>query len=178
MRANIGAAKYVVPGSNFDAAGPVRGNDRVGMSPYGVFDMAGNVREWCENSAGGDERFILGGGWTDPPYGFTDGYAQPAMDRDGINGIRLVKYLHDEPTLAQAKREIPRTFRDYAREKPVPTAVFESFRHIFDYDRGPLNAKLELRDTTADDWIMERVSYDAAYGNERMIAIVYLPKHG
>lgn len=175
--AGIGAAKYIVPGSNFEGSGPAHGSNWAGMTAVGVFDMAGNVREWCENSAGGDERFILGGGWTDPPYGFTDGFAQPAMDRNQINGIRLVKYLHDEATLAQAKRPIMRAFRDYAREKPVPSAVFESFRHIFDYDRGPLNAKLELRDTTADDWIMERVSYDAAYGNERMMANIFLPKH-
>ena len=174
--ANIGAARYIVPGSNFAGSGPTRGSNWLGISPYGVFDMAGNVREWCENTAGGDERFILGGGWSDPVYGFTDGYAQPAMNRDPINGIRLVKYVHDEPTLVQAKRQIPRAFRDYAREKPVPTAVFESFRHIFDYDRGPMNVKLEMRDTTPEHWIMERVSYDAAYGNERMLANIYLPK--
>jgi len=60
-----------------------------GVSPYGVYDMAGNVREWCENLASGGGRFILGGGWSDPPYGFTDGYAQPPADRSAINGIRL-----------------------------------------------------------------------------------------
>jgi tRNA A-37 threonylcarbamoyl transferase component Bud32 len=174
--ASIAAARYVVPGSNFNGSGPTRGSNWLGMSPYGVFDLAGNVREWSENSAGGDERFILGGGWSDPPYGFTDGYAQRAMDRDPINGIRLVKYLHDEPTLAQAKRGVTRAFRDYAREKPVPTALFDSYRHIFDYDRGPMNAKIEFRDTTPENWVMERVSFDAAYGNERMIANIFLPK--
>ena len=174
--AAIPAARYVVPGSNFNGSGPTKGSNWVGMSTYGVFDMAGNVREWAENSAGGDERFILGGGWSDPPYGFTDGYAQRAMDRDPINGIRLVKYLRDEPTLTQAKRGITRAFRDYAREKPVPAAVFESYRHLFDYDRAPMNAKLEFRDTTPENWVMERVSFDAAYGNERMMANIFLPK--
>ena len=178
--AGIPAAKYIVPGSNFESTGPTRGGNLAGRSVFGVFDMAGNVREWCENSAGagGDERFILGGGWADPPYGFTDAYAQPAMDRNPINGIRLVKYLHDDSTLALAKRPISRAFRDYAREKPVAAALFESFRHYFDYDRSPLNARLELRDTTNEDWLLERVSFDAAYGNERMMANVYLPKHG
>jgi dienelactone hydrolase len=174
--ASIPAARYVVPGSNFNGSGPTKGSTWLGMSTYGVFDLAGNIREWNENSAGGDERFILGGGWSDPPYGFTDGYAQRAMDRDPINGIRLVKYLRDEPTLAQAKRGITRAFRDYTREKPVSTALFESYRHIFDYDRGPMNAKLEFRDTTPENWVMERVSFDAAYGNERMIANIFLPK--
>ena len=61
--------------------------------------------------------------------------------------------------------------------KPVPDAVFEGFRHIFDYDRSALNARVDSRDTTQDDWVVERVSYDAAYGNERMTAVLLLPKH-
>jgi serine/threonine protein kinase/predicted esterase len=174
--ANISAARFVVTGSNFDASSPRRGSTRDGISSYGVFDMAGNVREWCENSAGGDERFILGGGWRDPPSAFTDAYAQPAMDRDPINGIRLIRYREDSPTLAQAKAPLATAFRDYKREKPVSDAVFAGFRNIFDYDRAPLNAKLEMRDTSQDEWIVERVSYDAAYGNERMAAYIYLPK--
>lgn len=173
--AAIQAARFMVPGSNFETTGPVRGSDFRGISPFGVFDMAGNVREWCENTSGTDERFILGGGWSESPYGFTDGYAQPAMDRSAINGIRLARYPHDEG-LVQARLPEKRAFRDYARERPVSDAVFESYRHLFDYDRAPLNAKVDSRDTTQDDWIMERVSFDAAYGKERMMAILLLPK--
>ncbi len=176
--ANVVAAKYIVPGANFDGQGPVRSNTARAISPYGVFNMAGNIREWCENDAGGGERFILGGGWSDPQYGFTDAYAQPAVDRLPINGIRLVKYLHEDSSLAQARAPRERAFRDYAKEKPVPNAVYEGFRHIFDYDRTALNTKLDSRDTTQDDWVMERVSFDAAYGKERMMAIVFTPKRG
>ncbi|MFN2604421.1 MAG: alpha/beta hydrolase family protein, partial [Gemmatimonadaceae bacterium] len=104
-------------------------------------------------------------------------YAQPAMDRNQINGIRLVKYLQGEATLAEAQRPIARAFRDYEREKPVSAALFETFRHFYDYDRAALNAKIESRDTTNEDWTVERVSFDAAYGNERMFANVYVPKH-
>jgi eukaryotic-like serine/threonine-protein kinase len=174
--AGVGAARVIVPGSNFGGAGPVRGNTLRGMSPFGVFDMAGNVREWCENDAGDGERFILGGGWSDPPYGFTDSYGQPAMDRSAINGIRLARYLHDEPALAQARQPTRRAFRDYLKEKPVSPEVFETYRHFFDYDRAPMAAKVESRDTTPDDWSVERVSFDAAYGGERMLAYVYVPK--
>jgi eukaryotic-like serine/threonine-protein kinase len=174
--AGVTAARVVVPGSNFGSSGPVRHNTFRGMSALGVFDMAGNVREWCENASSDGERFILGGGWSDPPYGFTDAYAQPAMDRSDINGIRLARYLHDEPTLAQARQPTRRAFRDYAKEKPVSAEVFETYRHLFDYDRAPTNAKLESRDTTPDDWTIEHVSFDAAYGGERMSAYVYVPK--
>ena len=176
--ASIGFARYIVPGSNFDSQGPRRGSTTRGMNLYGVFDMAGNVREWCENEAGGGERFILGGGWTDPAYGFTDAYAQPAMDRSAINGIRLVKYLRDEPNFAAASALQKRAFSNYAKESPVGDAVFESYRRAFDYDRGPLNARVESRDSTPDDWDIERVTFTAAYGDERMMAYVYTPKHG
>jgi dienelactone hydrolase len=174
--ASVYWARVIVPGSNLGATGPVRGNTFRGMSRFGVFDMAGNVREWCENAAGDGERFILGGGWSDPPYGFTNSYAQPAMDRSAINGIRLARFLHEEPALALARQPTRRVFRDYAREKPVSPEVFETYRHLFDYDPAPLNAKIESRDTTPDDWTVEHVSFDAAYGGERMFVYVYLPK--
>jgi dienelactone hydrolase len=143
---------------------------------YGVYDMAGNVREWCENLASGGGRFILGGGYSDPPYGFTDGYAQPPTDRSAINGIRLVRYLHTDDQLLRAKEPQPRAFTDYTREKAVADAVFDGFRRNFDYDRSALNARIDSRDTTQDDWIVERVSFDAAYGGERMMAVLLLPK--
>lgn len=188
--ATVSQSRFVIPGSNFESNGAAKGGTFRGVSAYGVFDMAGNVREWCENSTGGEERYILGGGWTDPPYGFTDAYAQPASDRAPINGIRLVKYLTNDAALAKAKEPELRSYRDYAHEKPMPAADFETFRHEFDYDRTALNARVESRDSTVDDdFILERVSFDAAYGNngnngnggsgnERMFANVYLPKHG
>src|SRR5687768_805865 len=174
--AAIAAARFIVPGSRFESTGPVRGGAPGSIGVYGAFDLAGNVREWCENSAGHAERFILGGGWSDTPYAFTDGYAQPPTDRSAINGIRLVRYLRTDDQLARAKESQPRAFTDYTREKPVADAVFEGFRHIFDYDRSALNARVESRDTTQDDWIVERVGFDAAYGKERMAAVLLLPK--
>jgi eukaryotic-like serine/threonine-protein kinase len=171
------AARFIVPGSRFESTSPVRGGAPRSIGVYGVYDLAGNVREWCENTAERDGRFILGGGFSEMPYGFTDGYAQPPMDRSAINGIRLVRYLHSDEQLEKSKAPQPRAFTDYTREKPVPDVVFEGFRHVFDYDPGVLNARTESRDTTQDDWIVERVSFDAAYGGERMMAVLLLPKH-
>ena len=173
---NIGA--LVIPGSRYGGEGPRKGGTFAGMSAFGTFDMAGNVREWTWNATG-DKRFIFGGGWLDPTYSFSDAYAQSPLDRSAINGIRLVKAattagLGPDETRATVVRE----HRDYAIERPVSDAVFRGFTSFFDYDHTPLNPKLDYRDTTPEFWVRERVSFDAAYGNERMAAVFLIPKQG
>ena len=176
--ARVVTSRFIVPLSNLEGKGPMPVGKLRGVSAGGVSDMAGNVREWCINESGRDHRFILGGGWSDPAYSFTDAYAQPAMDRAVINGIRLALYAENEPNLAKASKLIVRVFSDYPHETAVPDAVFASFLPQFDYDPSALNAKTESRDSSADNYVVERVSFDAAYGNERMFAWVYLPKNG
>ena len=173
---NIGA--LVIAGSNYGGTGPRKGGTFGGMSAFGTFDMAGNVREWTWNATG-DKRFIFGGGWLDPTYSFSDAYAQSPLDRSAINGIRLVKAATSAGLgPVEMRATIVREHRDYAVERPVSDAVFRGFTSFFDYDHTPLNAKLDYRDTTPEFWIRERVSFDAAYGNERMAAVLLIPKHG
>jgi serine/threonine protein kinase/dienelactone hydrolase len=175
--ASVGRSRYVVPLSNLEGSGPLPVGAERGVSAGGASDMAGNVREWCLNESGGGERFILGGGWTDPTYAFVDAYAQKPMDRSPINGIRLARYDAADANVALASRPIQRAVVDYKREASVSDAVFAGFRPQFDYDPVPLQAKVELRDSTAEEWITERVSFTTAYG-ERMSAWVHLPRRG
>jgi dienelactone hydrolase len=165
----------IVPQSNFAGQGPAPVGRYQGLGPFGTYDMAGNAREWCLNQSGG-ERYILGGGWNDPTYAFNDAYAQDPFDRSPTNGVRLAKYFSDE-NIALASQPIVRDFRDFSKEQPVPDAVFAAYRRIYDYDRTKLNAVVEARDST-EDWVRERVSFDAAYGPERVSAYLYIPRHG
>jgi dienelactone hydrolase len=55
--------------------------------------------------------------------------------------------------------------------------VFAGFLPQFDYDPKQLDVRLEERDSTAEDFIRERVSFTTAYG-ERMAAWVYVPRSG
>ena len=169
------AARWVVPSGRYDSNAPVRGGDPRGLSPRGVYDMAGNVREWTVNAREPGSRYILGGGWTDPVYLFGEIYSQPEFDRSAINGIRLVKRLGAGKDLQAASAPMPGLTRDYNAVRPVDDATFRGFLALYDYDHTPLNAKVEARDTTPADWIREDVSFDAPSGG-RMPAVLFLPK--
>jgi cephalosporin-C deacetylase-like acetyl esterase len=59
----------------------------------------------------------------------------------------------------------------------VPDAVFEVYKDQFSYDETDLDARTEMRDESPEDWTKERVTFNAAYGGERVIANVFLPKN-
>jgi dienelactone hydrolase len=56
--------------------------------------------------------------------------------------------------------------------------VFAAYRGLYDYDKGDLAARTEESDDPGPDWRVERVSFAAPYGRERVPALIYLPKRG
>lgn len=170
-------SRYVVPFSNLEGVAALPTGTPRGIGIGGVSDMAGNVREWCLNDASRHQRFILGGGWSDPKYAFVDAYAQPPMNRAPINGIRLAMYEATDTSIALASRPIMRAFTDYTKVKPVSDAVYAGLARLYDYDPIPLDAKVEEVDSSATDFVREKVSFTAAYGGERMAAWLYLPRN-
>lgn len=175
MAADPFSSNHVVPLSNYDGEGKAPVGRYAGVTRDGIYDMAGNVREWTRN-ADGEARFIQGGGWDDPEYSFNDAVTSEAFDRSPGNGIRLVLYP-DTTNVAAAGAPIEKAFRDYAVETPVSDELFEVYRQLFAYDRTPLNAVIVSSDTTAT-WIREHVELDAAYGGERLALFVFLPLGG
>jgi serine/threonine protein kinase len=167
-------AASIIERSNFSGNGPLPVGSKHGVSFYGTFDMAGNVREWCWNQSK-DKRFILGGGWNDLPYMFTDAYTQDPFDRSPTNGFRCVKYLEPITDTSSVLRPVEIAHRDYRKEKPVSDAVFRSYLRLYAYDKTLLHEKIEAIDST-DDCINQLVTFDAAYGNERMMAYLFLPR--
>ncbi len=167
----------LVPLSNFgDGPAPV-GSHR-GMSGLGSYDMAGNVREWCQNEDTRGRRFVLGGGWSDAVYMFNDANAQDPFDRSPINGFRCMKSIgtSEDLTTFAARVEVP--YRDYRQEKPVSDEIFDVYKRLYAYDKTDLKAEIEYEDQSAEDWVRQKVSFDAGYGNERMFAYLFLPKSG
>ncbi len=170
------AARWVVPQGRYESTGPVKGGASRGVSARGVYDMAGNVREWTLNAREDGSRYILGGGWSDPPYLFEEIYTQPELDRSAINGIRLVKRVAEGKDLARASAPIAGLTRDLRSARPVDDATFRGFLSLYEYDHTPLNAKVIARDTTPADWIREDIEFDVPGATSRMVAVLFLPK--
>ncbi len=66
--------------------------------------------------------------------------------------------------------------RDYAAEKPVPDAVFRIYRGFYSYDKTELKPTVDSVDES-EHWRREKVSFDAAYGRERVPAHLFLPRN-
>ncbi|MFQ5653031.1 MAG: protein kinase, partial [bacterium] len=98
------ASPAIVPFSNLTAKGLLPVGESNSMNRFGIFDLAGNVREWCVNQSSRGGRFILGGGWNDPAYAFNDAYAQSAFDRSATNGLRCIRYLQGEANHADLEQ--------------------------------------------------------------------------
>ena len=161
--------------SNFDGEGPASIGRYRGLGPYGTYDMAGNVKEWCRNATA-SRRYILGGGWSEPDYMFTDADAKPPFDRSTLNGFRCVQSEGSEPpALAES---IDRLTRDYAREQPVDDETYGIYRGLYAYDASPLDAAVDrIEDFKELPWRREVVSYRAPYGDERVQAHLFLPRN-
>jgi serine/threonine protein kinase/dienelactone hydrolase len=173
----LGGFAVFAPFSNFQGKGPVAVGSLPGITSYGAYDMAGNVREWCwnETSAG---KLMRGGAWNDNPYRFTELAGAPPFDRSSRNGFRCALYPDPDkiPESAFAMTTFGET-TDFYKEKPVSEAIFQVYKEQFLYDKTDLNVRLEARDESSEDWIYERITFDAAYGNERIIANLFLPKN-
>jgi dienelactone hydrolase len=60
---------------------------------------------------------------------------------------------------------------------PVSDDIFQVYRRLYVYDQTPLNPVIESVDESDSRWRKEKVSFDAAYGNERMTAYLFLPRN-
>ena len=166
----------ILESSNFSGKGPARVGEYAGIGPYGTADMAGNVKEWCWNAVD-DRHYILGGGWNEPTYQFRGDDARLPFDRSASNGFRTIK-LKDAAALPEITlRPVERLKRDYGREKPVADNIFRTYESLYGYDPSDLGAKVESVDDSASTWHVERITYAAVYGNERIVAYLFLPKN-
>jgi formylglycine-generating enzyme required for sulfatase activity/predicted Ser/Thr protein kinase len=100
-------AKTAEARANFGQTGTREvGSFPAGLSPFGCYDMAGNVREWLADAQPGNERrAVAGGSWLDPVYMFEPTHLErfdPTYANEAM-GFRLVAPLdsHSAPERAR-----------------------------------------------------------------------------
>jgi hypothetical protein len=176
-----GSASDILPFANFDGTGSrVVGNEEGALHKFGVYDLAGNAREWIFNfNLTTSGRLIAGGGWNDFDYVFSQGGLMNTpnpMNRNITNGFRCIK-LMDDGNLAQDEK----FFHNFGGRKEnieriqlVCDSDFKMILHNYDYDNTPLNAKIEYS-KVGEEWTEQKISFNTSYGDERMSAYLFLP---
>jgi dienelactone hydrolase len=177
-RALAGAMyRWELPASNLEGERLIAVGESGAMSYVGAYDLAGNVREWSA-TARGDQKVVLGGSWNDAryaPMNAANNFAQP-LDRSPSNGFRLAITRDDSAVTARARAPLSPVSPPTARQ-PVSDEIFDAYKGVFTYEGSPLNAASEARDETRI-WTRERITFDAAYGGERVVLYLYLPRNG
>ncbi len=143
-----------------------------GLSGYGTYDQAGNVKEWVWNATG-KERYSLGGAWNEPPYLFEHMIAQHPWRRDPANGVRCVLYQTPPPAALLAPVD---PVREYRVAPPFTDAEFAVVRGLYAYDHTPLEAEIDRVNDSLPEYRRETVSFRTAYGTDRMQVHLMIPR--
>lgn len=170
----------IVPFSNFEAKGTAEVGSNPGMGQTGLYDMAGNVKEWCWNATddSGSHRYILGGAWGEQTYMFAERGFQSPWERSPFNGFRCIQYPRGEESVANTllAHLQQHSVRDFSTVVPLSDEEFQIYKGLYEYDRTNLNAVVESIDDSSPFWRKEKITFNAAYGGERVIAYLFIPK--
>jgi serine/threonine protein kinase/formylglycine-generating enzyme required for sulfatase activity len=140
-----------------------------GISPYGCYNMAGNVTEWAA-SRWGDNFIALGGSWGDAFYLFANYGKFPGLYSSDKIGFRCVLNT-------SAERGSVNFTDDEERPIYTPTsaASVKAWLSHYRYDKTPLDAQI-IEKLETDEYSREKITYAGA-NDERAIAYLYLPKN-
>jgi len=161
----------IVQLSNFGTDGPAPVGSFPGLGDFGTYDMAGNVKEWCWNATG-DKRYLLGGTWGEPTYLFKNPDARFPFERLPTHGFRCARSIQ-QPNENQLAAVSPQL--DSGKDEPVSDEVYNAYRRLYAYDRTSLDAEVEFLDESSPNWRREKVTFNAAYGGERVAALIFQP---
>ena len=168
--------------SNINGQGPSERGSHSSMGRFGVYDIAGNVREWLINeylnASSLNMKLCLGGSWIDPEYVYAPRpyQFQNPFERNAFTGFRCIQPIR--PKEYQENIDItivePPIF-GISERNPVNDAQFEIIKNSYNYQKTPLNANIEYN-VEEENWIKQKVTYDPPYQGDRMIIYLYIPK--
>ncbi len=129
------------------------------MSPFGAYNMAGNVSEWTRNDST-DGFIATGGSWGDPTYTFGQAAGRPGTFSSSKLGFRLVQYgagACGRPGRGADRRDarryrsipVPASRRSTSSPRPINTTSHRSSARIIETTEMP-------------DWIRETITFNGA----------------
>ena len=102
----------------------------------------------------------------------------PSFDRSPKNGFRCVQDIDKEKIPESAFLKIEYSEGTvFSKVKPVEDNIFTIYKNQFLYDKTALDSKIEKTDNSNEDWTIEKITYNSAYGKERVIGYLFLPKN-
>lgn len=143
-----------------------------GISAFGCYNMAGNVKEWCFNNSS-DEYFITGGSWEDIYYVYGDFGSVPGLFSSGSLGFRCVRNLvevENDPSAASINKD-----HKIETYKSVSESEYKKLLTYYKYDKQSLNAEVVSREEK-ENWIEEKIEFDCPLG-DRITGFLFLPKN-
>jgi serine/threonine protein kinase/dienelactone hydrolase len=176
--ASYGENEYIRPLSNLNGRGPEPVGQNQGIGVFGVYDMGGNVKEWCFNQYGEHDRMLSGADWRSPSYMLRGRDHAPPMTRDETYGFRCVRYYDSKGILWAFRRQ---EVKEPGRIPSATDEEIQEYLRLFEYDRNlPLNAVLKTRDLPpdVDGLLHEIVQLNTAYGEERFDVHLLIPRRG
>ena len=143
-----------------------------GVSPFGSYNMAGNVSEWTVNETA-DGMIATGGSWGDPEYTYGKFGAFPPLFSSEKRGFRCVLNSPSaQGDQGAAKIEKKDEVPEYTA---ISDADFAKLTDAYRYEKRALDPRVdEVIDTP--EWRREKISFNGA-GGERAFAYLYLPRH-
>ncbi len=158
--------------ANFESNGALPVDSfEFGISPFGCYNMAGNVKEWCFNETN-NGNVTTGGSWQDPIYTFAYFGVYPSFYSSNVIGFRCVRIVgNDAGENSQIKIDVKKNIPVY---KPVDKKTYESFLSQYRYDKKPLKPKI-IETTETPDWTKEKIKF-TGIDNDTILAYLYLPK--
>ena len=171
---------YMGPGdatnsrANFASSGPAPVDAYpFGISTYGVYNLAGNVKEWTANPVR-DGYGVTGGSWEDPIYLYTAYGALDARASSPSLGFRCARVAnqsrltHDQGAFRILMES------GTPRYAVVPPARYAALLAHYRYDSRPLDVRF-IDTVRTSDWTRVKLGYVALEG-DTALAYLYLPR--
>lgn len=156
--------------ANFSSSGPSAVDAYpFGISPYGAYGMAGNVREWLANPMGPGYA-STGGSWDGPSYLYTEYSAEAGTFQSPGLGFRCA-VSQGEGDQGRGRIDLDSRTPTYT---PVDEAEYRALLSHYAYDPRPANP----RTTAIEDfpaWTRERVWIDGV-GPDSVLLYFYAPR--